>query len=72
MNKLMNIELSIVKILLELMILFAFGTKTGALGISDVSLYGPEVGLLGIVFNSLFILFLWRRSTRHFSRSRTG
>lgn len=42
--------------------LFAFGTKTGALGIGDVSLYGPEVGLLGIVFNSLFIFFLWRRS----------
>lgn len=52
--------------------LFAFGTKTGALGISDVSLYGPEVGLLGIVFNSLFILFLSRRSNRHFSLSSTG
>lgn len=46
--------------------LFGFGEKVGALGIRDTHLYGPEVGLLGIVLNVLFAMLLYRvfRSSR--------
>lgn len=44
--------------------LFGFGEKTGALGIIQTFLLGPEVGYLGIVLNGAFFLWLWRRS-RH-------
>jgi membrane protease YdiL (CAAX protease family) len=40
--------------------LFGFGEKTGALGIEKTWLFGPEVGLFGIVLNGLFALWLWR------------
>ncbi len=40
--------------------LFAFGTKTGALGVADVWIYGPERGLIGILLNSLYAALLWR------------
>ena len=40
--------------------LFGFGEKTGALGISNTALLGPEVGYLGIVLNGLFLLWLWK------------
>jgi membrane protease YdiL (CAAX protease family) len=39
--------------------LFGFGEKIGALGIERSDLYGPEVGLLGVVLNSLFAAGLW-------------
>jgi len=41
--------------------LFGFGEKTGALGITDTHLYGPEVGLLGIVLGSAFLALIWRK-----------
>lgn len=41
--------------------LFGFGEKVGALGIQDTHLYGPEVGLLGIVLNGLFFALIWRK-----------
>ena len=41
--------------------LFGFGEKVGALGISETHLYGPEVGLLGIVLGAAFLTLLWRR-----------
>ncbi len=41
--------------------LFAFGTKVGALGIEDKGIFGPEVGWIGILLNSLFALWLWTR-----------
>lgn len=41
-------------------ILFGFGTKTGALGIQNTALYGPEVGVLGLVANVAFAIALWR------------
>jgi len=41
--------------------LFGFGEKTGFLGIEKTWLYGPEVGLLGIVFNLAFVAWLWRK-----------
>lgn len=40
--------------------LFGFGEKTGALGIEQTHLFGPEVGVLGIVFNTAFAALLWR------------
>jgi membrane protease YdiL (CAAX protease family) len=44
--------------------LFGFGTKKGALGIEATALYGPEVGILGLVANGLFVAALWRRTFR--------
>lgn len=40
--------------------LFGFGEKTGALGIQDTWLFGPEVGLLGIVINLAIAIGFWR------------
>lgn len=37
---------------------FGFGTRTGALGIQEPALYGPEVGLLGLALNILFVVAL--------------
>jgi CAAX protease family protein len=39
--------------------LFGFGTKTGALGIKDTAIYGPEIGLLGLGLNVIFVVALW-------------
>jgi membrane protease YdiL (CAAX protease family) len=47
--------------------LFGFGESTGALGIEQTHWYGPEVGLLGIVFNLGFaagLVLLVRRHLR--------
>ncbi len=41
--------------------LFGFGEKIGALGITDTHLYGPEVGLLGIVLGAAFLALIWRK-----------
>jgi len=41
--------------------LFGFGEKDGALGITETHLYGPEVGLLGIVLGMAFLTLIWRR-----------
>jgi membrane protease YdiL (CAAX protease family) len=41
--------------------LFGFGEKVGALGITKTQLYGPEVGLLGIVLAAAFFTLSWRR-----------
>ena len=41
--------------------LFGFGEKVGALGITETHLYGPEVGLLGIVLGVAFLTLIWRR-----------
>ena len=38
---------------------FGYGTKVGALGIADVAIYAPEVGLLGLGLNLLFAAVLW-------------
>ncbi len=40
--------------------LFGFGEKVGALGIQQTHIFGPEVGLVGIVINLLFAAFLYR------------
>jgi uncharacterized protein len=41
-------------------VFFAFGTKTGALGIKNTAIFGPEVGVLGLVVNVVLALLLWR------------
>jgi len=49
-------------------VLFGFSTHPGKLGIADVWLWGPEVGVLGLAANLLFAAALWsfwsRRSGR--------
>ena len=40
--------------------LFGFGEKAGALGIQQTHIFGPEVGVLGVVLNLLFAAFLYR------------
>lgn len=40
--------------------LFGFGEKVGALGIEQTHLYGPEVGLLGIVVNTTAAILIWK------------
>lgn len=39
---------------------FGFGTRIGALGIKETAIYGPEVGVLGLALNLLFVVALWR------------
>ena len=41
--------------------LFAFGTKVGALGVEQTSIFGPEVGYVGLVLNGAYALWLWKR-----------
>ena len=41
--------------------LFGFGEKVGALGITETHIYGPEVGLLGIVLGTAFLILIWQR-----------
>ena len=41
--------------------LYGFGEKTGALGIQQTHVFGPEVGILGIVLNGAFLLWIWRK-----------
>jgi membrane protease YdiL (CAAX protease family) len=41
-------------------VFFGFGTKTGALGIADTAIFGPEVGFLGLALNLAFAAALWR------------
>jgi uncharacterized protein len=41
-------------------VFFGFGTRTGALGIENTALYGPEIGMLGLGLNVLFAAALWR------------
>ena len=41
-------------------VLFGFGSRVGALGVRETAFYGPEVGVLGLLFNLLFALALWR------------
>ena len=40
-------------------VLFGFGTRIGALGIKQTAVYGPEVGIVGLVLNIVFVIGLW-------------
>ena len=39
---------------------FGFGEHVGALGIEQTWIFGPEVGLLGILVNTMVVVLLWR------------
>jgi membrane protease YdiL (CAAX protease family) len=41
--------------------LFGFGAKTGYLGIEQTGIWGPEVGVAGVVGNLISAVFLYRR-----------
>jgi len=41
-------------------VFFGFGTKTGALGVRNTSIFGPEIGILGLIGNAGFALVLWQ------------
>jgi hypothetical protein len=41
-------------------VLFGFGDRAGVLGISNTALYGPEVGILGLLLNLVLTAVLWR------------
>jgi membrane protease YdiL (CAAX protease family) len=55
-------------------VFFGFGTKTGALGIRNTAIFGPEIGVLGLIINAVFAFLLWQwwrtRSDRAQSRIR--
>ncbi len=51
-------------------VLFGFGTTVGTLGIEATHIYGPEVGVVGLVANALFAFVLWRWLRFHSSRAR--
>jgi membrane protease YdiL (CAAX protease family) len=44
-------------------VLFGFGKKVGALGVANTAMFGPEIGVLGLALNLVFLagLFLWWR-----------
>ena len=44
--------------------LFGFGEKIGLLGVENTVLLGPEVGYLGLVLNSLFFLWIWKKTKK--------
>ena len=44
--------------------LFGFGTRSGALGITETYTYGPEVGIAGLVVNGVAVVLLWRLAAR--------
>ena len=39
--------------------LFGYGQKVGQLGIEETHIFGPEVGFVGIIMNSIAIGTLW-------------
>jgi hypothetical protein len=49
--------------------LFGFGIKTGALGIKNTAMYGPEIGLIGLALNVMFVVALWALVRRAWGRS---
>lgn len=52
--------------------LFAFGTHTGALGITETSIFGPEVGFVGLALNGLYAAALWRWLLVHSRKTTTN
>jgi membrane protease YdiL (CAAX protease family) len=40
-------------------VLFGFGSHAGALGISNTAVYGPEIGVLGLLLNLAVAAALW-------------
>jgi hypothetical protein len=40
-------------------VLFGYGSHTGALGISNTAIFGPEIGVFGLVLNLVVAAALW-------------
>ena len=40
-------------------VLFGFGTRVGALGVRNTAVFGPEVGIVGLSLNIVFVIGLW-------------
>jgi membrane protease YdiL (CAAX protease family) len=40
-------------------VFFGFGAKPGALGIHNTAIFGPEIGVLGLITNTMFAFILW-------------
>ncbi len=49
-------------------VFFGFGAKTGALGIRNTAIFGPEIGVLGLITNAIFAFLLWRWWRRRCNR----
>jgi hypothetical protein len=45
-------------------VLFGFGTHVGTLGIANTAIYGPEIGILGLLFNVAAAAVIWRLCVR--------
>jgi CAAX protease family protein len=41
-------------------VFFGFGMKTGALGIRNTTIFGPEIGVLGLITNAMFAFLFWQ------------
>src|SRR5262245_48179467 len=41
-------------------VFFCFGTKIGSLCIQNASIFGAEIGVLGLITNAFFAVVLWR------------
>ena len=39
--------------------LFGYGEQAGVLGLSNTVIFGPEVGIIGLIANGLFLYWLW-------------
>jgi membrane protease YdiL (CAAX protease family) len=50
-------------------VFFGFGTKTGALGIRDTAIFGPEIGILGLISNAVFAFLFWQWWRTRYNRT---
>jgi uncharacterized protein len=41
-------------------VLFGFGPRTGALGIRNTAIFGPEIGVVGLIANAMFAFLFWQ------------
>jgi membrane protease YdiL (CAAX protease family) len=41
-------------------VFFGFGIRAGALGITNTMMFGPEIGVLGLLVNVVFVVALWQ------------
>jgi hypothetical protein len=42
--------------------LFGFGEKTGILGTENTIIFGPEVGVIGIILNGMYLIWLVKKT----------
>ena len=44
----------------DVYVFFGFGNRHGTLGITNTTMFGPEIGVLGLLINVVFAVLLWR------------